>query len=115
MYCRLQKKGEHSPLSKYRARIFKLLRSLGINSVCSCSLAGRYNNPIPTRFLAPIDCLKIPAQGVWHLLLNKKGSRSKMLILGKVRQVALAPAEHLLSPLSSPFFGAQFLYDYGPW
>ncbi len=27
-----------------------------------CSLAGRYDNPIPTRFLAPIDCLKIPAQ-----------------------------------------------------
>jgi hypothetical protein len=27
-----------------------------------CSMAGRYDNPIPTRFLAPIDCLKIPAQ-----------------------------------------------------
>ncbi len=27
-----------------------------------CSLAGRYDNPIPTRFLAPIDCYKIPAQ-----------------------------------------------------
>jgi hypothetical protein len=26
-----------------------------------CSLTGRYDNPIPTRFLAPIDCLKIPA------------------------------------------------------
>ncbi len=26
------------------------------------SLAGRYDDPIPTRFLAPIDCLKIPAQ-----------------------------------------------------
>ncbi len=25
------------------------------------SLAGRYDNPIPARFLAPIDCLKIPA------------------------------------------------------
>ncbi len=25
------------------------------------SLAGRYDNPIPTRFLASIDCLKIPA------------------------------------------------------
>jgi hypothetical protein len=28
----------------------------GINS--SCSRAGRYDNPIPTRFLAPIDCFK---------------------------------------------------------
>jgi hypothetical protein len=25
-------------------------------------LAGRYDNPIPTWFLAPIDCLKISAQ-----------------------------------------------------
>jgi hypothetical protein len=23
---------------------------------------GQYDNPIPTQFLAPIDCLKIPAQ-----------------------------------------------------
>jgi hypothetical protein len=29
------------------------------NSVCS--LAGRYDNPIPPRFLAPIDFYKIPA------------------------------------------------------
>jgi hypothetical protein len=27
-----------------------------------CSLVGRYDNPSPTRFLAPIDCYKIPAQ-----------------------------------------------------
>ncbi len=27
-----------------------------------CSLAGQYDNPIPTQFLAPIDCLKIPAR-----------------------------------------------------
>ncbi len=27
-----------------------------------CSLAGRYENPIPPRYLAPIDFLKIPAQ-----------------------------------------------------
>ena len=30
-------------------------------SASLCSLANRYDNPIPTRFLAPIDCLKIPA------------------------------------------------------
>ncbi len=28
----------------------------------SASLAGLYDNPIPTRFLTPIDCSKIPAQ-----------------------------------------------------
>ncbi len=34
------------------------------NSASLCSLSGRYDNPIPTPFLAPIDCLKIPAL-VW--------------------------------------------------
>ncbi len=33
-----------------------------INSASLCILKGRYDNPISTRFLAPIDCLKIPAQ-----------------------------------------------------
>jgi hypothetical protein len=28
------------------------------------SLAGRYHNPIHTRFIAPIDCYKIPALGL---------------------------------------------------
>jgi hypothetical protein len=30
-----------------------------MDSASLCSLAGWYNNPIPTRFLAPIDCSKI--------------------------------------------------------
>jgi hypothetical protein len=34
-----------------------------IDSASLCSLvAGQYDNPIPTRFLALIDCYKIPAQ-----------------------------------------------------
>jgi hypothetical protein len=33
-------------------------------------LAGRYDNPIPTRFLAPIDCYKIPAR--YSLPVSKK-------------------------------------------
>ena len=32
--------------------IFKLLRSPGIDFACLCSLAGRYGNPAPTRFLS---------------------------------------------------------------
>ncbi len=32
-----------------------------INSASLCSLAGRYKNPIPIWFLAPIDSSKIPA------------------------------------------------------
>ncbi len=34
----------------------------GNHSAGLCSLTGRYDNPIPTRILVPIDCLKIPAQ-----------------------------------------------------
>ncbi len=34
----------------------------GVDSASLCSLAVRYDNPITTRFLAPIDCSKIPAQ-----------------------------------------------------
>ncbi len=51
-----------------RAGIFKPLWSPGIDAKASippayvCSLAGRYDNPIPTRCQAPIDFLKIPAQ-----------------------------------------------------
>ncbi len=36
-------------------------RFQGTNSARLCSLAGRYDNHISSRFLAPIDCLKIPA------------------------------------------------------
>ncbi len=33
----------------------------GMTSASLCSLAGRYDNRLPPRFLAPIDSLKIPA------------------------------------------------------
>jgi hypothetical protein len=52
--------------------VFKNLQeSPGIDSKESipstCSPAGRYDNPIPTRFLAPINCSKIPAQPIASL------------------------------------------------
>jgi hypothetical protein len=53
------KAGKNS--KEYRARLFKLLRSPGIDSASLCSLADRYDNTIPFWFLAPIDCYKIPA------------------------------------------------------
>jgi hypothetical protein len=34
----------------------------GTISASLCNLAGRYDNPIPTWFPVPIDCLNIPAQ-----------------------------------------------------
>jgi hypothetical protein len=45
-------------------KTFKEPRNIfqGIDSTYLCSLADRYDNPIPTRFIAPIDCPKIPAQ-----------------------------------------------------
>jgi hypothetical protein len=43
-----------------------------MNSTSLCSLVGRYDNPIPPRSLAPIDSLKIPAQGagIFKLLMS---------------------------------------------
>jgi hypothetical protein len=32
-----------------------------MNSASLCSLAGRYDNPVPPRFLTPIGSIKIPA------------------------------------------------------
>ncbi len=36
------------------------------DSASLCSLAGRYNKPIPIRYLAPIDFLKIPSLGLFR-------------------------------------------------
>jgi hypothetical protein len=52
--------------TRYQRRYFLTFkkpknRFQGIDSACQYSLAGQYGNPIPTRFLAPIDCSKIPA------------------------------------------------------
>ncbi len=56
-----------------RARILKVYGApnwfQGMNSASLCSLAGRYDNPLPPRFLAPVDSFKIPAQKncIWDL------------------------------------------------
>jgi hypothetical protein len=47
-------------------------RCQGINSASLYSMAGRYDNPIPTRCLAPIDFLKIPALTTSHMLYLKQ-------------------------------------------
>ncbi len=36
-------------------------RYVGIDSASIFSLSGRFDNPIPARFLTPIECSKIPA------------------------------------------------------
>jgi hypothetical protein len=39
-------------------------------SASLCSLAGRYNNPIHTRYLAPIECLKFQLRESIYLSLT---------------------------------------------
>ncbi len=61
--------------SIYRDGIFELLRSPEIYFKESIppayySLAGRYDNPIPTRFLAPIHYSQIPAQYVYNVTMG---------------------------------------------
>ncbi len=57
-----------SSAGRYENRVDVLARQAGnrflgsSNGLQIRALAGRYDNPIPTRRLAPIDCLKIPAQ-----------------------------------------------------
>jgi hypothetical protein len=56
-----------------------------MNSTSLCSLAGRYGNLIPTRFLAPIDCLKFQLSSLSYL----------RLILGDPRQALAESRLHL--------------------
>jgi hypothetical protein len=57
-----------------RARNFKLLRSPGIDSkrsILPAYVAWRAgDNPILTRFLTPVDCLKIPEQSRCHRIYH---------------------------------------------
>jgi hypothetical protein len=50
-----------------------------MDSASLCSLAGRYNNPIPPRFLATIDFLKTPALASRNV---KKGCRENRVRMG---------------------------------
>ncbi len=66
--CRLIDTGAPCSFFLEMARTFKCLWGPEIDSKewippAYSSLAGRYENPIPPRCLAPIDFLKIPAQG----------------------------------------------------
>jgi hypothetical protein len=56
-------------------------RFQGMNSASLCSLAGRYDNPIPPWFLAHIDCLKIPALNPHY----ENGFKSVFLLIFKAQ------------------------------
>ncbi len=58
----------------------QLRRHFLLFSLTIRALAGRYGNPVPTRFLAPIDCSKIPTHV--RMINNDKnqssGSKKKL-------------------------------------
>jgi hypothetical protein len=54
-------------------------RFQGISSASLYSLVGRYDNPILTRFLAPIECLKIPALGFQQTSLHQLSFKNNRL------------------------------------
>jgi hypothetical protein len=62
-----------------------------MNSASLCSLAGRYDNPIPPRFLSPIDCLKIPAQATEADRID-----SLVSIPGLIKSLKIPPLFQLL-------------------
>jgi hypothetical protein len=84
-----------------------------MNSASLCSLAGRYENPIPPRCLAPIDFLKIPAQdSVSGLFLIHEGK--SLRLEGKLRVNKQATKDQLgnrLVAMGEKFFSLIF-YPY---
>jgi hypothetical protein len=78
---------------------FKELRNRfqGMNSATLCSLAGRYDNPIPSRFLAPINCSKIPAQARDHFCWGGGGGTTVLSDVMKRGQMINFEGEGLLS------------------
>jgi hypothetical protein len=80
-----------------------------MNSASLCSLAGRYDNPIPTRFLAHIDCLKIPALITFqmHFPLERyqdQGQRIEILVKD--------PNNHHLAVFSHTATAIPFMYSF---
>ncbi len=79
-----------------------------MNSASLCSLAGRYDNPIPLRFLAPIDCLKIPALGVG--VEERRGGVEGLYCKRPIQCLAsskiLTPTPHCPASVYPPAFGA---------
>jgi hypothetical protein len=73
-------------------------RFQGTNSARLGSLAGQSDNPIPARFLAPIDCLKITAQKYsWNQQGNDIGDGERGCA------TAIVPNAHTLAILNHIF------------
>ncbi len=74
------KKTNWIEVKRTEAVFLKFLRSPGIDSKelipPAYALAGLYNNPIPTWFLAPLDCSIVPAP-CWYLK-ESMGTRNRV-------------------------------------
>ncbi len=85
-------------------------RFQGINSASLCSLAGRYDNPIPTRCLAPIDFFKNSSSVVclklWIYYSYYMGSLSAPYfpVNGEIKQNKSNLDVPLHLPISQMFF-----------
>ncbi len=84
------------------------------DSASLCSLAGRYDNPIPTRCLAPIDCLKIPEL---DSLPGQEGTHWSLYtfithkILSPRQQFSpLQNADSISSAFNNSFFGPIYIH-----
>ncbi len=58
---------------------------IGSKEAYICSLVCRFDNSIPTRFLAPIDCYKIPAQDSNSTLEFKSRQKRDLKIIAKLK------------------------------
>ena len=86
-------------------------RFQGMNSASLCSRAGEYYNPILTRFLAPIDCLQIPA--LMSSVGNHMGAKNQVGIGLSYQPASLCSLAtqfqtRFLEPIPRPIAGLKF-------
>ncbi len=60
----------------------------GMNSASLCSLAGRYDNPIPPWFLAPLDFLKIPALYIPIAMVSGTSSQAETKLKKLAKEIS---------------------------
>jgi hypothetical protein len=68
-------------MREYRGIIFNFYGAL--ESIPPAYVAWRYDNPVPARFLTPVDCSKIPAQSLPSFTgVGTRGGGRRNLIRG---------------------------------
>ncbi len=114
----------HTQILHSRARIFKLLKGPRIDAKKpippGCVAGGPVRHPFPIRFLAPIDCLKIPSQLLltkyfhsWSLLLNAHARIDLQEPCGACRGLATHEWHVSKSVIKSTIFSKLLLLR--PW